>query len=172
AHNHTTRRSHPVIDSGLLSRESDSVPGPVQAALFDSLHSSSKTPAHGVFFAEATYLFYLTSRHPFGVFSFESIRVGRVVIGFALYAAGLVLAFAPVNSAAAEDNAAAELNQSVPAHALGEWRATGDLNTARHSHTATLLRNGRVLVSGGDSTHGSLAFSQLYKSAPEELDIQ
>jgi hypothetical protein len=38
------------------------------------LHSSSKTPANGVFLIEAMYLFYLTSRHQPGVFSFESIR--------------------------------------------------------------------------------------------------
>ena len=55
----------------------------------------------------------------------------RVLTGFALYAAGLVLAFAPMSSAVAGDNAAAELSQSVPAHAPGRWRATGDLVTAR-----------------------------------------
>jgi YVTN family beta-propeller protein len=41
----------------------------------------------------------------------------RVLIGFALYAAGLVLALAVTSSAAAEDNAAAELSQSAPAQA-------------------------------------------------------
>jgi hypothetical protein len=33
----------------------------------------------------------------------------------------------------------------------GAWRSTGKLNTARHSHTATLLQNGDVLVAGGGS---------------------
>ena len=73
----------------------------------------------------------------------------RVLIGFALYAAGLVLALAPMSSATAGDNAAAELNQSVPAQAPGRWRITGDLVTARYVHTATLLPNGQVLVAGG-----------------------
>ena len=33
------------------------------------------------------------------------------------------------------------------------WRATGRLNTARFAHTATLLRNGMVLVAGGLDTN-------------------
>ena len=89
-----------------------------------------------------------------------------VVIGFALYAAGLVLVFAPISSAAAEDNAAAELSQSVPAQALGAWKVTGDLVTARELHTATLLPNGRVLVAGGaNNISGSLASAELYDPA-------
>jgi len=73
----------------------------------------------------------------------------RVLIGFALYAAGLVLAVAPMSSATAGDNAAAELNQSVTAQAPGRWRIIGDLVTARYVHKATLLPNGQVLVAGG-----------------------
>ena len=75
----------------------------------------------------------------------------RVLIGFALYAIGLVLALAPMSSAIARDNPAAELSQSVPAHAPVRWRATGDLVTARELHRATLLPNGRVLVASGTS---------------------
>ena len=33
--------------------------------------------------------------------------------------------------------------------ASGTWSATGNMNTARYVHTATLLRNGDVLVAGG-----------------------
>ena len=146
----------------------------------------------------------------------------HALIGFALYAAGLVLAFAPISGVAAGDNAAAELSQSVPTQPSGTWRATGDLVSARYTHTATLLpngqvlvaggfsddpvdylasaelydpatglwtathpfapgrswhaatllRNGRVLVSGGLSLYGAIARAQLYKSAPEGLDIE
>src|SRR5262245_60826023 len=73
----------------------------------------------------------------------------RVLIGFALYAAGLGLALAPMTNAVAGDNADAELSQSVPTQATGRWRITGDLITARYVHKATLLQNGQVLVAGG-----------------------
>src|SRR5205823_386903 len=71
---------------------------------------------------------------------------------FALYAAGLVLAFAPMSSAVAGDNFAAELSPSTPARAPGRWRVTGDLLVPHGGHTATLLQNGQVLVAGGDAT--------------------
>src|SRR5437762_1237620 len=68
-----------------------------------------------------------------------------------------------MSSAAAADNAAAELSPSVPAQPPGKWRATGDLVTARSSHTATLLPNGQVLVAGGrNSTTDDLTSAELY----------
>ena len=91
--------------------------------------------------------------------------IPRVLIGFALYAAGLVLAFASMSSVAAEDNTAAELSQSVPAQASGTWEVTGDLVTARYGHTATLLPNGQVLVAGGLGLTGDLASAELYDPA-------
>ena len=90
------------------------------------------------------------------------------LIGFALYATGLVLALARISSAVAGDNAAAELSQSAPTHAPGKWRATGDLVTARYLHPATLLPNGQVLVAGGaNSITGNLASAELYDPATE-----
>src|SRR4029453_17171085 len=94
----------------------------------------------------------------------------RVLIGFALYAAGLVLAFAPKSSVAAEDKAAAELSQSAPAQLPGRWKVTGSLVTARYHHTATLLPNGQVLVAGGLSGGFPvipLASAELYDPATE-----
>lgn len=47
---------------------------------------------------------------------------------------------------------------------LGTWTATGSIGTARTLHTATLLQNGKVLVSGGLTTI-ALASAELYDPA-------
>src|SRR5436309_1831309 len=39
--------------------------------------------------------------------------------------------------------------------ASGTWTVTGSLNTARASHTASLLPNGNVLVAGGYDSNGN-----------------
>ena len=50
--------------------------------------------------------------------------------------------------------------------ATGTWTATGSLNTARDTHTATLLPNGMVLVAGGvDSNFNDSASAELYDPA-------
>ena len=89
----------------------------------------------------------------------------RVLIGFALGAAGLVLALAPMSSAVAGDKAAAELSPSVPDQGNGRWRITGSMATAREFHTATLLPNGQVLVAGGFQSRHPLAKAELYDPA-------
>src|SRR5439155_1366266 len=77
----------------------------------------------------------------------------RVLIGFALYAAGLVLVFGSMSSA-------------VQAQTTGRWRITGSMATAREFHTATLLPNGKVLVAGGGDGGGStFASAELYDPA-------
>ena len=50
----------------------------------------------------------------------------------------------------------------------GTFALTGSMSTARYWHTATLLRDGRVLVAGGDSstsTHSGFATAELYDPA-------
>ena len=43
------------------------------------------------------------------------------------------------------------------------WTATGSMNTARHSHTSTLLSHGKVLVAGGDNYISNVfASAELY----------
>src|SRR5437879_1408919 len=55
-----------------------------------------------------------------------------------------------------------------PAHA-GLFRPTGSMNTARQSHTATLLASGEVLVMGGVGSYftNELATAELFDPATE-----
>ena len=88
------------------------------------------------------------------------------LMGFALYTRGLVLALAITSSAIAGENAAAGLAKLLPGDAPGEWRATGDLVTARAYQTATLLPNGQVLVAGGiGSDSAAISSAELYDPA-------
>src|SRR2546429_263376 len=47
----------------------------------------------------------------------------------------------------------------------GTWTATGNLNTARNQHTATLLLNGKVLVTGGNVAGSPSASAELFDPA-------
>jgi subtilase family serine protease len=49
--------------------------------------------------------------------------------------------------------------------ATGTWTNTGSMNTPRMDHTATLLTNGQVLVTGGDNGSGSVPSAELYDPA-------
>jgi N-acetylneuraminic acid mutarotase len=49
-----------------------------------------------------------------------------------------------------------EVYDSAINPAVGTWAVTGSLNTARLSHTATLLSNGEVLVAGGGTKSAEL----------------
>ena len=74
----------------------------------------------------------------------------HILIGFALYAAGLVLVFG-ATSAVGGGNAVAELSASDPAQVTGgTWTVTGDLHAPRADHTATL-------TTGGDNTSTTFA---------------
>jgi hypothetical protein len=65
--------------------------------------------------------------------------------------------------AAGYDSDSGELaSAELYAPATGTWTATGSLNPARFSHTATLLPNGEVLVAGGERGFSSLASAELY----------
>jgi hypothetical protein len=56
------------------------------------------------------------------------------------------------------------------------WSATGSMSTVRQSHTATLLPNGKVMVTGGNwmnssSSNAIHSFAELYNPATEEWSI-
>ncbi len=67
---------------------------------------------------------------------------------------------------AAGFSSAATPNQLVSCElydpATGTWAATGPLAVARYAHTATLLRDGRVLAAGGNGTSGYTATAAIY----------
>ena len=54
--------------------------------------------------------------------------------------------------------------------ASGTWTPTNALTTARWQHTATLLPNGQVLVTGGAGTGGYLATTELYNPVRRNVD--
>jgi len=51
--------------------------------------------------------------------------------------------------------------------ASGTWASTGAMNTARWDHTATLLLNGEVLVTGGENSGVALASTEVYHPSSE-----
>ncbi|MFP2911540.1 Ig-like domain-containing protein, partial [Pyxidicoccus sp. 3LFB2] len=53
----------------------------------------------------------------------------------------------------------------LPVCAVNLWAAAGSLNMDRHLHTDTLLPSGKVLVTGGLSSTGSLSSAELYNPA-------
>lgn len=60
----------------------------------------------------------------------------------------------------------ASIPQSLRAQTSGTWASTGALNTPRTAHTATLLQNGQVLVTGGeDLANNFLTSAELYNPA-------
>jgi hypothetical protein len=65
------------------------------------------------------------------------------------------------NSSPTEFLASAELYNPLTA----SFGITGNLNTARFAHTATLLNNGMVLVEGGTGVIGPLSSAELYDPA-------
>jgi N-acetylneuraminic acid mutarotase len=52
--------------------------------------------------------------------------------------------------------------------AVGQWLTqTNSPNQPRYNHTATLLANGKVLVSGGSDFNGAMRFAELYDPATD-----
>jgi hypothetical protein len=84
----------------------------------------------------------------------------RVLVGFVLCSVGLLLAFAALTKSVAQS-----LAGKTSAPQAGTWTATGSMNIARQVFTATLLTNGKVLVTGGCSASpcfNGVASAELY----------
>ena len=92
------------------------------------------------------------------------MAVGRGDFTASLLTDGNVLVVGGLNhNGGGVEWASAELYDPVS----GTWTATGNMGEARYGHTATLLRDGRVLVAGGFNTdlsglNGPLASAELY----------
>ncbi len=79
---------------------------------------------------------------------------------------GKVLVAGGINSGGASNPlASAELYDPAANNGAGAWTPTGALINARRAHTATLLPNGMVLVTGGINGSGALASVELYDPA-------
>src|SRR6185369_13672394 len=53
----------------------------------------------------------------------------------------------------------------LSASSVGPWTSTGNLNTARNRHSATVLSNGKVLIAGGRNDGALVAAAELYDPA-------
>lgn len=90
------------------------------------------------------------------------LNLGRTAHTATLLPDGEVLVSAGVFGPNRSDyTASAELYNPT----AGTWTFTGSLVAARYSHAATLLPNGKVLVSGGFALSGALASAELYDPA-------
>ena len=58
------------------------------------------------------------------------------------------------------------INGSTTLTVTAGFVLTGSLNTARASHTSTLLNNGMVLIAGGYGPEYPIASAELYNPAP------
>lgn len=102
----------------------------------------------------------------------ESLNDGRYFHSATLLADGSVLAAGgnDLLDYFGSALASAEVYDSE-APATGFWGFVGDLATARSEHTATLLKDGRVLIAGGMGDDEALSSAEIYPSAGDPLSV-
>src|SRR4051794_29374402 len=74
----------------------------------------------------------------------------------------LTLSAAPARDQSEQMPVGAEMTIHTDDPAEASWHYTGRMVSPRSSHTATLLRNGKVLVAGGADDAGELSSAELY----------
>lgn len=62
------------------------------------------------------------------------------------------------------------LTQTMPAVALSRWTTAASMGIPREMHAATVLQNGKVLVSGGWASLGSVGGAELYDPSSNSWD--
>jgi hypothetical protein len=55
--------------------------------------------------------------------------------------------------------------------AFAQILGTSQLNVGRHSHTATLLENGKVLIIGGDNQNGIVSQAEIFDPASQNSPL-
>jgi hypothetical protein len=90
----------------------------------------------------------------------SAFLVLRLLLGIIICCAGVLLALAALDKSVAETPA-----RKVATTQPGTWTATGSMNVAREAFTATLLKNGEVLVAGGLEGTAALSSAELYNPA-------
>src|SRR5690349_12722726 len=94
------------------------------------------------------------------------VFVGLAGVLVALFAFGAPTAPLQAQGLGHHRNKPSDIVKIVTPLSSGTWTITGSLNAARFEHTATLLVNGVVLVSGGgNGTGNTLASAELYDPA-------
>lgn len=112
-------------------------------------------------FLETAEIYYSTARRWVPVASMDTRRSQHTAT---LLHDGRVLVAGGVNvgGVLGESSVSGQRGAEIFNPQTGAWTAAAAMNRRRHSHSATLLRDGRVLVTGGNDGFGEIAEAEIY----------